>query len=146
MRKWIVSPAAVLAVLAAIVVAPVFAADGGRRFTTTLTGAVEVPKPGDPDGQGSATLRLNPGQEEICYELTVEGIEPARAAHIHEAPAGEAGPVVVGLMAPTDGSSSACVTAEREDIVDIIRNPENYYVNVHNAAFPGGALRGQLSR
>jgi hypothetical protein len=48
----------------------VFPDDGGRPFTTTLLGANEVPGLGDPDGSDTATLRLNPGQEEICYELT----------------------------------------------------------------------------
>ena len=146
MRKWIVSLAAVLGVLAAFVVAPVFAANGGRPFATTLTGAAEVPGPGDPDGTGTATLTLNPGQGEICYELSVSGIAPARAAHIHEAPVDKSGPVVVGLAAPTSGESSACVSADRGLILDIIRNPDNYYVNVHNAEFPAGALRGQLAR
>ncbi len=34
------------------------AADGGRKFTTTLTGAAEVPGPGDPDGSGTQQLLL----------------------------------------------------------------------------------------
>ncbi len=129
------------------VVGVVGAADqGGRPLTATLLGANEVPRPGDPDGTGTATLTVNPGQGEICYELSVSGIDPASAAHIHEAPAGQAGPVVVGLTAPTSGSSSGCVPIDRAEAIDIIQNPENYYVNVHNAAFPGGALRGQLEK
>ncbi len=129
------------------VVGVVGAADqGGRPLTATLLGANEVPRPGDPDGTGTATLTVNPGQGEICYELSVSGIDPASAAHIHEAPAGLAGPVVVGLTAPTSGSSSGCVPIDRVEAIDIIQNPENYYVNVHNAAFPGGALRGQLEK
>ena len=119
---------------------------GGRPLATTLTGEAEVPVPGDPDGTGTARLILNPGQEQICYELVVSGIAPATAAHIHEAPAGSAGDVVVGLAAPTDGSSSGCVHLDRAEILDILRSPEDYYVNVHNAEFPGGALRGQLGR
>lgn len=119
---------------------------GGRRLTATLTGAAEVPNPGDPDGSGTALLTLNYGQGTITYSLTVRGIEPARAAHIHEAPAGKAGPVVVPLVPPTNGSSSATVPVSRELIKDIIQNPANYYVNVHNVPFPSGALRGQLSK
>lgn len=132
--------------LAVVVFGTVLADDGGRPFATTLTGAAEVPGPGDPDGSGTAVLRLNPGQEEICYELTVTGIAPARAAHIHVGTADVAGPVVVGLQPPTNGSSSACASASRELILAIIQNPEQYYVNVHNADFPAGALRGQLSK
>ena len=130
----------------AVALVPIVGADnGGRPFTTTLTGAAEVPGPGDPDGTGTAKLWLNPGQGEVCYELSVSGISPAFAAHVHIAPAGIAGPVVIPLAAPTNGSSSACATASRELVLAIIQNPENYYVNVHNVDFPAGALRGQLS-
>ena len=122
------------------------AADGGRRFTVEMTGAAEAPGPGDPDGSGTAVFRLNYGQGEICYELTVSGIDPATAAHIHVAPAGSPGPVVVPLAAPTSGTSSGCVEVARDLIKAIIQNPEAYYVNVHNPAFPPGAVRGQLSK
>jgi CHRD domain len=123
------------------------AADGGRKFATTLTGAAEVPGPGDPDGSGTAMLELNPGTGQVCFELTVTGIAPATAAHIHVAPVGVAGPVVVPLTPPTSGSSSGCVSDVNRDLIKaIIQNPEAYYVNVHNADFPAGALRGQLSK
>ena len=125
-------------------VPPALADGGGRPLSTDLSGAREVPTPGDPDGTGAARLRVNPGQGRICYVLEVSGIEPARAAHIHEAPAGVAGPVVVPLVPPTTGSSQACAQVDRDLARDILRNPEDYYVNVHNAPFPGGALRGQL--
>ena len=148
-----------LTLICAIVFAsPAFAApkadgecNGGRPLTATLTGAAEVtkqgvPNQGDPDGSGTANVRVNPGQECISYDVAVEGIEPATAAHIHEAPAGAAGPVVVGLKAPTDGTSSGTVAVDREEAKDIVQNPDEYYVNVHNAEYPAGAVRGQLSK
>jgi len=49
-----------------------------------LSGAAEVPGPGDTDGSGMATITLNPEQREVCFELTVSNIAPAAAAHIHE--------------------------------------------------------------
>ena len=119
---------------------------GGRQLAATLTGAQEVPAPGDPDGIGSATVTVNPGQGLICYELSVSGIASASAAHIHEAPPGEAGPVVVTLQPPTSGFSSGCVKVSRALAKDILKNPSDYYVNVHNAEYPAGALRGQLSK
>lgn len=144
-RQFLAAGAATLIGLSSFALAsPAVGANGGRPLTTQLTGEVEVPNAGDPDGEGIAKLRVNPGQGRICYTLKVTGIEPAAAAHIHEAPAGEAGPVVAPLEAPGDGSSSGCVEVERDLALDIIRNPENYYVNVHNPSFPGGALRGQL--
>jgi hypothetical protein len=140
---------AVVALLGGIVAAPLvalpaMAADGGRPLSATLTGAAEVPGPGDPDGSGSASVRVNVGQGQVCYDLSVAGIAPARAAHIHEAPAGAAGGIVVHLAAPTNGTSSGCAEVTRELAKDILRNPADYYVNVHNADFPAGALRGQL--
>lgn len=125
------------------------AADGGRKFTVTLTGAAEVPGPGDPDGSGTAVLRLNPGQGEVCFDITVSNITlPATGAHIHVGTATEFGPVVVGLTPPgTSGSSSGCVSADRDLIKAIIQNPENYYVNVHTLPlYAAGAVRGQLSK
>ena len=129
------------------------AADSGRQFTTTLTGAAEVnaqgvPNQGDLDGIGTATITLNYGQGTICWEISVSGITlPATAAHIHEAPVTAPGPVVVPLSAPdASGFSSGCTTADRELIKDIIQHPEEYYVNVHNAHYQSGALRGQLSK
>ena len=123
--------------------------DGGRKFTVVLTGAEEAPGPGDPDGIGLAVLRLNPGTEQVCFDITVENITlPATGAHIHEAPAGSPGPIVVPLTAPDEtGHSSGCVDADRDEILEIIREPEDYYVNVHTLPnFGPGAVRGQLSR
>jgi hypothetical protein len=122
------------------------AADGGRKLQTSLTGAAEVPGPGDPDGTGTASVTVNPGQNRVCYELAVSNIDAANAAHIHEAAAGAAGPVVVGLTAPSDGDSSGCVDVTRELALEILKRPQDYYVNVHNAAFPAGAVRGQLAK
>jgi len=138
--------AAAVAVAGVAVIAAQDAIAQGRPFSTTLSGAVEVPGPGDPDGSGEAFVTLNHGQGEICYQLSVNDIAPATAAHIHVGPAGVAGPVVVGLVAPTGGDSSACASVDRELIKAIIHDPSNYYVNVHNAQFPAGAVRGQLSK
>ena len=143
-----------LAAIAALAIAgPASAAklggadQGGRQLTTTLTGEQEVPVPGDPDGIGFATVTVNPGQGVLCYELSVRNIAPATAAHIHEAPPGVAGPVVVPLSeVPSDDFSSGCEQVGRDLAKEILKNPADYYVNVHNAEFPGGALRGQLSK
>ncbi|MDH3468448.1 MAG: CHRD domain-containing protein [Gammaproteobacteria bacterium] len=118
----------------------------GRPLSAALSGAEEVPIQGDLDGSGEAFMTLNSGQREICFQLSVQDIAPATAAHIHEGVLGVPGGVVVALIPPTSGFSSACVSADRDLIKTIRQNPENYYVNVHNAEFPGGALRGQLSK
>jgi CHRD domain len=120
---------------------------GGKPITVELTGAAEAPTPGDADGKGTATLRFNPGQGQICYELKVSGIDAANAAHIHVGPPGQAGDVAVPLEAPNaEGTSKACATVDREVLKQIMDSPSDYYVNVHNAKYPNGALRGQLAK
>jgi hypothetical protein len=144
MRNFLIASTAALTVLATGAIAQ-NAQTGGRPFTATLTGAAEVPGPGDPDGSGQARVTVNPGTGDICYVISVSGIAPATAAHIHEAPEGESGGVVLGLTAPTGGSSSGCLN-NKALAVEILRNPEDYYVNVHNAEFRNGAVRGQLGK
>jgi len=138
----------ILMVLLTVLALTSIAADGGRKFNISMTGAAEAPGPGDPDGSGRAKLRLNPGQGEVCFKLKVSNIAlPATGAHIHKAPAGSPGPIVVPLTPPdASGSSRGCVAADRQLIKDIIQNPEEYYVNVHNADFQPGAVRGQLAK
>ena len=57
-----------------------------------------------------------------------------------------AGPIEIPLPPSTATGGSGCVTADRDLILAIIRDPSAYYFNVHNATYPAGALRGQLTR
>ena len=131
-------------------VGPASAEPGGVPFRVELTGEAEVnaggvPNQGDLDATGTATVTINPGLGQVCWSIEVAGdIQPIRAAHIHEAPSTAPGPIVVHLgqtYAP-----EGCTDVARELALDIIRNPDAYYVNVHNLEFPAGALRGQLDR
>ncbi|HKZ85653.1 MAG TPA: CHRD domain-containing protein [Anaerolineae bacterium] len=85
---------------------------------------------------------LNVGQKRVCWDISFEGIDPPFAAHIHFAPAGVNGGGVVPLSPITGGCKEGVDPALIQAIIDF---PEQYYVNVHNAPFPGGAVRGQLS-
>jgi hypothetical protein len=134
---------------AALLATTVFAepvAQGGRKFETVLTGAAEVPGPGDPDGAGTAKVFVNHGQKRVCYELTATNIATPTAAHIHIGAVGVAGGVVVPLTPPVSGSSSGCVDVTAALAKAILKNGAGYYVNVHNADFPAGAIRGQLAK
>ena len=122
---------------------------GGRPFEVMLTGAAEVPGPGDPDGSGTAMFTLNQGQGTISFDIHVANITlPAIGAHIHVGSPTEAGPVVVGLTPPdVTGHSSGEVNVDPDLIKAIRQNPENYYVNVHTLPlYAAGAVRGQLSK
>lgn len=120
--------------------------NGGTPIYAELDGASERPGPGDPDGSGWAVFRLNQGQGTISYELHVENIQTPTAAHIHIAPTTSPGPVVVPLAAPVNGVSMGTVDVDPELIKAIRKDPGNYYVNVHNATYPPGAIRGQLTK
>lgn len=148
--------AAVALVASLAVVSGVFlgssASAGGRPFSTTLTGGAEAPGPGDPDASGFAFLTLNEGQAEVCFDLSWEDIDgTVFAAHIHVAPPGVAGPVVVPLFVsqsfPGTGSDSGCVSDVDQALIKAIRHdPGAYYVNIHSDVFPAGAIRGQLGK
>ncbi len=135
--------ALILAMLAALVLAlPANAAQPLATLETNLTGVQEVPGPGDPDGTGHAVINVY--RASVCYGLEVTNIDPATAAHIHLGLRDEAGPVVVALNPPTDGSSGGCVDIPRALSRGLREHPARYYVNVHNEPFPEGAIRGQL--
>jgi hypothetical protein len=113
-----------------------------KILTTKMNGNKEFPGPGDGNGKGEFAATLSDGT--LCYSFWAKKIAAPTAAHIHEAPAGASGPVVVTLILPTESGVSTCV-APPADVVDgLMANSSDYYVNVHNAAFPAGAIRGQL--
>jgi hypothetical protein len=135
---------AVAASMLALAGAAVAQSDAGS-LAATLSGANEVPGPADPDGSGSARISFAEGPQNLCFHIQVRDIAPATMAHIHGGPAGaEGGPPVVGLAAPTSGEARGCVAAPSATVAAIRANPSAYFVNIHNAEFPGGAIRGQL--
>jgi hypothetical protein len=109
-----------------------------------LSGAEEVPGPGDPDGFAFVSLQLDPDAGEVCGHGEVGDIAEATASHIHEGAAGIAGPPVVTLPTPADGFFEGCVAADGALLQTIIDDPAGYYVNIHTAEYPDGAVRGQL--
>jgi len=115
-------------------------------LTVNLSGAEEVPGPGDEDAAGTAVVYLRTDNNEVCVDITVQNITlPATAAHIHQAVDGQSGPPVVPLNAPGEnGLSSTCAVIDAALMQEMVNNPANFYVNVHNAEFPDGAARGQL--
>jgi hypothetical protein len=147
---WGVLVACLSAALAAT--APAGASDKGRPLSATpLTGAQEVPGPGDPDASGTADVVLNQGQGTVCFTVTWANIDgTVTASHIHRGAAGVAGPIVVtlfsGSFSGTDAASGCAENVAAALIKEIRRRPSAFYVNVHSTVFPAGAIRGQLSK
>jgi hypothetical protein len=139
MRK---SLAVLLTTAAAILVIASVALAASKSITVSMNGKSESPK-GSPTGKGSATISLNSSKGRVCFKLSWSGIGKPTAAHIHKGNKGKAGPVVVPLFGGT-AKHSGCVSASKSLVGAIIKKPGAYYVNVHTAKFPGGAVRGQL--
>ena len=109
-------------------------------FLVPLDGAQEAPGPGDPDGAGTALLAIDPDTLTIDWNIAVNRIDfPLTGAHIHEAPVGVPGPIVVDFSAQLTGAG-----VQDPDLANVLASPTDFYVNVHNQPFPAGAIRGQL--
>jgi hypothetical protein len=124
-------------------------------FTIQLSGAAEVcptaPGTCGGPGTGTATITIDRNARTLCYAITTQNVAlPLLAAHIHVAPAGpHAGPVVVLLFGEPVNAAAVprtCLTGLDKNLLkDILRSPQDYYVNVHTAPFPTGAVRGQFT-
>ena len=124
-----------------------FPVQAQESYMADLTGAAEVPGPGDPDAAGIATIDWNIEVEQLCYALSIDDMDPASAAHIHRGAAGEAGPPVVTLETPgPDGGANGCMDIDDSLRAELRDNPGGFYINVHKDAYPAGAVRGQLER
>jgi hypothetical protein len=114
-----------------------------------LSGRNENPG-ADPNGRGGAAVVLTGSR--VCLSMSYSGLSKVVAAHIHHAPKGKNGPIVVDPKFTTGGPAirgtlGRCVTPNAGTSVSDIRNhPSDYYVNIHSTQFPAGAIRGQLRR
>jgi hypothetical protein len=128
------------------------------KLTAKLTGRQEVPQ-ADPDGEGKAKVKIDVAAGRACFELRFDDTGTPSRGHIHQGARGVNGPIVVAFFelrstdAPAtdarhdaleEGALKDCVSADAAVLQDIAANPDGYYVNLHNARFPGGAIRGQL--
>lgn len=112
-----------------------------------LQGSEEVPGPGAQEGGGFSLFWTDADADgTLCYFLGYDLPEAATAAHLHRAPRGAAGPVVVPLQTPPGPvpAVAACLALEPAALDGILADLEAHYVNLHTPEFPDGALRGQL--
>ena len=136
---------AAIAVLAAMA-AVSSAAD--KKLYSTMTGKQETPA-GDRDGVGTAVLTFK--SNKVCFDIRPKkaGLTFA-AGHIHAGKAGAAGDVVIPLFTTPkkvkSGKLTGCSGTVKSTVLNKVRaKPANYYVNIHNAKYPAGAIRGQLN-
>jgi CHRD domain len=114
----------------------------GADVKVTLTGDQEVP-PVKTEASGNGTITIG-DDKAVSGNITTKGIKGS-AAHIHEAPAGKNGGVIVPLaMGPTEGTWAVPQGAKLSDAQLASFKAGNLYVNVHSAAHPDGEIRGQL--
>jgi hypothetical protein len=136
-------------VFALALVCTIVPAAYGQTLGAVLTGAAEVPPNANP-GFGNATVTFDGGHQNISVTITVHNLgSPINNFHIHEAPPGANGPVVVNLIGLggvfTNGTMTGIFPIAADVAQRMLQNPGNFYVNVHTVALPGGAVRGSLA-
>ena len=131
-------------------------ANGSRdRLRADLRGTNEVPAT-DLDARGRAKVDLDVVDGEVCFSIRFDDTGTPNRGHIHVGEAGVNGGIVVPLFElatlPADerndaleqGRLEGCVPGDPTVLAAIANDPDGYYVNLHNARFPGGNARGQL--
>jgi CHRD domain len=110
------------------------------------TGSTSVAK-------GHTTIKVRAGSTiEFKTKILNKAHETFVAGHIHQAPVGVAGAIVVPLFGAPSAPTTARQIKQRGVATPnagttgaaLCANPSAYYVNYHTTAFPGGAIRGQL--
>jgi CHRD domain len=106
-----------------------------------LSAANEVP-PNTSNATGIGTIHIGPDGA-VTGSITVAGMAPT-AAHIHEAPVGKNGPVIVPFAKIGENAFAPAPGARLTDAQYQSYLAGNLYVNVHSATYPGGEIRAQL--
>ena len=139
------APTAALALL----LAPLAASAETVVLTATLSGANEIGANGNgagaPNGNGAFRAEIDSETGDVCYTLYAEKTAAPTMAHIHTGAAGvNGGPVIT--MDVTGKGNDKCMPVEPDKLKAILADPAGFYVNIHTADFPGGAVRGQLTK
>ena len=132
-----------------------------RNFRTHLSGREQV-SPLDTRAQGQAIFQLNKDGTELSFKLIVANIDNVIGAHIHLAPMGQNGPIVLPLLGNpfipdpgltvngvlVEGTATAAdvggpLAGDLNTLIDAMR-AGNTYVNVHTVEFRPGEIRGQI--
>lgn len=113
----------------------------GEDIKVVLSGNQEIP-PATTTGSGTGIFSVAPDLS-VRGSVTVAGMTPT-VAHIHEAPAGKSGPIIVPLVQTAPNAWSVPEGAKLTDAQYESYKAGNLYYNVHSAAYKGGEIRGQI--
>ncbi len=114
-----------------------------RVYRVKLTGVAETPR-GAPNGSAAAVIAIHRGPV-VCWRFShLHGFSIATVAHIHTGAKGRTGSVLVPLSSGPRLHHRGCVQASAAAVKAIERHPAGYYVNIHSARYPAGAIRAQL--
>jgi hypothetical protein len=109
-------------------------------FEATITGGQAVP-PNPSGAYGTVTVILNADETEAAYAINFAGLEAEQtAAHFHNAPPGEAGPVLFGL--PLGSPLAGIWPVTPSDVIELFAG--RVYLNIHSTLYPAGEIRGDL--
>lgn len=119
-----------------------------KKLYVTMSGKQEKPT-GDPNGTGTAVLTVTSSR--VCYDIRPRGAgSKFGAGHIHIGARGKVGGILIALFAKSrqvsGGRITGCsATVKAADLANVKSKPGGFYLNIHNSAFPAGAVRGQLT-
>lgn len=110
-----------------------------------VTMASNMKMGGAKTGSATGKLVLDTKKDTMCYSVSTMGLTGINAAHIHTGSMGVDGGVAIGLNpAKFNAKKATCVKVAAKILSAIAMNPSMYYLNVHTAKYPEGAVRGQL--
>jgi len=126
----------------------VFATVPAGAQTQWFSAQLDGRNSGDSDGWGLGVIGVD--NDTVHYYLWVTDIAAPTASHVHSGSAGQNGGIAVDFEAAFSDAgggswvASGSVVASAGTIASILEDPSAFYVNVHNADHPGGAVRGQV--
>lgn len=112
-------------------------------YQGSMKGSEVVPGPGDIDGTGTFKISIDNASNQMCYDLTWQNVDQPNAAHIHVGGPNQAGRIMVDLNFPANGPK-ACIPVDSTSVGHMTGGPKSHYLDLHNGAFPEGAVRSQL--
>jgi CHRD domain-containing protein len=113
----------------------------GEEVKVTLSGNQEIP-PVTTSGSGTGTFNVGEDKS-VSGTVTITGLA-VTVAHIHEAPAGSNGPIIIPLTKTSDTVWVIPAGARLTDAQYASYKADNLYYNFHSEAHRSGEIRGQI--